>query len=820
MGDCTARGALTELSGIRLLAMALFSGALVLLIFLPMETTRAWTQEKHENGTPLKRNGREVDMEVRFGEGTSDICSPKAEGVELYEFGPCWNDVIKSAADQWYRTDARVRINLKSSSVEPGCTIGDGINTVTLGDNYCGREFGEQTLGVAFYRYSPRGIILESNVVFNTAFSWNSYSGPLRRVSAEVPLIDMHRVAIHEFGHVWGLDHPDEAEQEVVAIMNSKYSSIDRLQQDDIDGIVGIYGKADPLGPPVGLSGNIELDDTGALAIDEGGSGTFTVKLDTRPYADVTVDVRSADSRVVTVNPASLIFNASNHSSPQELTVTARHDIDIANESVDITLSAIGGIVASDVKKSVTVSDDDSPGSLVMLPSPLQVVKGRQENLLVRLGAAPTVSGVVVSLAGTNPAVRLNPASLTFTDGNWSDDQTVTVSVAENDGAENRLDTITGSYLNAAGNYASAAGARGATIDVIILDHPGDIVTSVQMVDLVEGGEAVEFTVRLSEAPVNTDSVTVDLSNSNRDITLTPPVLLFTRDNWNAERIVRLKASEDDDNEEDYDFIVLSGDGGNYNSTTTVSVSVEENDNRRGFIGGTLSRTGVYALAIPPQSGSDSSDIRIRCKQSKRCAVYFDCSAQEDGAPFRGWLPELIPAWGTLTVGASDIARYTGGLSWSGKGRLGCLLRSKERIEAQVWTRSGDGVLVNNSALLKSALDSESDKQRADIESIPSPDGNEMTNLRIRCLAPEGEHCTRTTLSCYTDDGTLHEGELGRITRLTVRHIQTSELSSLIDYHWQSMGLSCELRSDNHFTVQVMTRTGGGGALVNNSAAR
>uniref|UniRef100_UPI0018CC74B7 hypothetical protein n=1 Tax=Thioalkalivibrio sp. HK1 TaxID=1469245 RepID=UPI0018CC74B7 len=135
-----------------------------------------------------------------------------------------------------------------------------------------------------------------------------------------------------------------------------------------------------------------------------------------------------------------------------------------------------------------------------------------------------------------------------------------------------------------------------------------------------------------------------------------------------------------------------------------------------------------------------------------------------------------------------------------------------------VWTRSGDGVLVNNSAVLESVLDASHGYRRVDIESIPGPDGDEQTNLRIRCLAPEGQHCTRTAFTCYTDDGMLHEGALGRLDRLTVRHLQTSELASLIDHRWEEMGLSCELHSDQPFTVQVMTRTGGGGALVNNSA--
>ena len=564
-------------------------------------------------------------------------------------------------------------------------------------------------------------------------------------------------------------------------------------------------------------SGNLVLD-TARLSLREGGGGTFDVSLDTEPSEEVTVAITSADAGAVSVNTASLTFTASNYSDTQPVSVTAPHDIDVADERVDITLSASGGIVATDVDKSVAVDDDDEAGSLVMLPSLLQVVEGGRETFLVRLGTMPTVASVRVALANTNPAVTLEPAFLDFTDADWNASRTVAVSAAQDENADNGSDTITGAFENGTGNYAEAANPRGATIAITTLDRPGDIVVSTSMVDLMEGGEPVEFTVRLGEVPINTDTVTLTLSNSNRAVAVSPDVLLFTRDNWNEERIVSLQAGEDSDREDGYDFVVLNGAGGNYSrSMTVVSVSVEENDDDGGVIGGTPGRSGVYALAIPPETGSDSSDIRIRCKQSSPCAVYFDCTAQEDGDAIQGWLPDLIPAWGTRTVGASDIVRHTGD-SWFGKGRLGCLLRSKERISAQVWTRSGDGVLVNNSAVLDSALDPGHGNRRVDIESIPSPDGDERTNLRIRCLAPENEHCTRTAFTCFADDGMRHEGALGRIDRLTVRHLQTSELASLIDHRWEGMGLSCELRSDNRFTVQVMTRTGGGGALVNNSA--
>ncbi len=39
----------------------------------------------------------------------------------------------------------------------------------------------------------------------------------------------------------------------------------------------------------------------------------------------------------------------------------------------------------------------------------------------------------------------------------------------------------------------------------------------------------------------------------------------------------------------------------------------------------------------------------------------------------------------------------------------------------------------------------------------------------------------------------------------------------MIGHRRRGMELACELRSDASFTVQILTRTGGGGALVNNS---
>ncbi len=74
-------------------------------------------------------------------------------------------------------------------------------------------------------------------MIFNTKWTWDSYRGPTRSGT-----IDVQRVAIHELGHVLGLDHPDEHGQTVSAIMNSHVSGIDAPTSDDIDGARSLYG--------------------------------------------------------------------------------------------------------------------------------------------------------------------------------------------------------------------------------------------------------------------------------------------------------------------------------------------------------------------------------------------------------------------------------------------------------------------------------------------------------------------------------------------------------------------------------------------------
>ncbi|MBM3820897.1 MAG: matrixin family metalloprotease [Acidimicrobiia bacterium] len=151
-----------------------------------------------------------------------------------------WDAVTDGALTTW-----NAFLNGVTLRGQRGSTVAignpNGLNNVIFDDDKFGEPFGAETVAVAMYWY--RGDrFTEGDVVFNTKFSWNSYRGNLRSASGGGTLHDLRRVALHEFGHILGLDHPDQHGQSVSALMNSRISNTDSLQSDDTNGVQSIYG--------------------------------------------------------------------------------------------------------------------------------------------------------------------------------------------------------------------------------------------------------------------------------------------------------------------------------------------------------------------------------------------------------------------------------------------------------------------------------------------------------------------------------------------------------------------------------------------------
>ena len=160
--------------------------------------------------------------------------------LNLGSLSSFWRRAAIEAVGAWNDAASRPLLNWGSSRAAFRCGQRDGRNDVLWQRTHCGRAWGSNTLAIATSWRNPETCArVESDVAFNSTRKWNIYYGTHRTSGGEV--FDLRRVAVHEFGHVLGLKHPDEYGQRRVAIMNSTSPYRDRLQTDDIEGVNDLY---------------------------------------------------------------------------------------------------------------------------------------------------------------------------------------------------------------------------------------------------------------------------------------------------------------------------------------------------------------------------------------------------------------------------------------------------------------------------------------------------------------------------------------------------------------------------------------------------
>jgi hypothetical protein len=99
-------------------------------------------------------------------------------------------------------------VAVQNSSVPVGRQ--NGVNNVFFSPTVYGEAWGNGVVGLTITVMQGSGNMrrAESDVLFNSMAPMDSYRGPLGSAG---PWYDFKRLALHEFGHVLGLGHPDDS---------------------------------------------------------------------------------------------------------------------------------------------------------------------------------------------------------------------------------------------------------------------------------------------------------------------------------------------------------------------------------------------------------------------------------------------------------------------------------------------------------------------------------------------------------------------------------------------------------------------------------
>ena len=350
------------------------------------------------------------------------------------------------------------------------------------------------------------------------------------------------------------------------------------------------------------------------VSVAEGGTNTFNIALTSEPPDEVMVRITGHVGTDLTLDLTTLTFTVSNWENVQTVTLTAIEDDDALNDRVSLLLSATGGGYDATHDVAVTITDNDEAG--ILAPQSVAVVEGSTNTVDIVLSAQPSGNVTVVITGYADTDLTLDAAALSFTDSNWKDLQTVTLTAAEDD--QDVLHDVLTLTLSATGGDYNATHE----IAVTITDNDAASISAPESM-AVDEGDTNTLNVVLSAQPSGNVTVTVTgyAGSDLADIPPDPNPLIFTSVNYNTARAVTLTAIEDDDAWNDAITLTLSATGGGYDATHDVTVTITDNDDA-----GILAPQSVAVV----EGSTNTVDIVLSAQPSGNMTVVITGYADTD----------------------------------------------------------------------------------------------------------------------------------------------------------------------------------------------
>ena len=247
-----------------------------------------------------------------------------------------------------------------------------------------------------------------------------------------------------------------------------------------------------------------------ADTVEEGTAAVFTVTRAGDLSGALTVAVAIDETGTVLASGGSGTKQVSFSDGAASATLSAATEDDATPETLGTVTAAVqtgtGYLVGTPGRAEVTVLDNDQRG-IVVQPRTLTITEGGNDTYTVVLSSQPTGTVTVSPSVSGNSDVSVSAQVLTFTSGNWSAPQTVTVTVDEDDDAVVDAAAVIG-HQGSGGDY----GTETASVTVTVVEADTPTLTIADASGREDAG-TVAFVVNLSVA--SSEQVTVDYTTAD-----------------------------------------------------------------------------------------------------------------------------------------------------------------------------------------------------------------------------------------------------------------------------------------------------------------
>ncbi len=366
---------------------------------------------------------------------------PAIPAGKLTDGSTSWDAAVEAAVTLWDSYLTRCRLS-STRSTSTSASEGDGVNNVFFSDTVYGEAWGGRTLAVTLT--SSRGLyglrFTENDVLFNSttpsilvdvdsSVSWDSYRGNLHSDG----VVDIRRVAQHEFGHVLGLNHPDEADppQSVTSIMNAVVSNVEVPQADDIAGVHALYGSALATYSITGQPQSQTVNETNVarLSVSVNG-GDAPPATDTVKYAwTFTPTGGTEDFLFTNQEPELLLGPAQTYDAGTYRVAVETPDGEVQSVSAVFKVNAVTATLATRLANLSTRGIAGTGNHALIVGF---VVAGTQSRRVLLRGVGPALTAYPVSSPVADPTLDLKDANgvTVASNDNWGDGDPTTLSAA------------------------------------------------------------------------------------------------------------------------------------------------------------------------------------------------------------------------------------------------------------------------------------------------------------------------------------------------------------------------------------------------------